>query len=83
MHFIILIFVILIVSGCGGPMLFSKDGATETDLKNDGYDCRQQWNSSAQGIVYRQDPLAHLYELSESGNYVQACMERKGWSRAR
>lgn len=76
-----IILLLIVLSGCGSPMLFSKQGATTKDLQNDKYDCHQQWESSAHGIVYRQDPLGHLYELSEVSAYMQSCLERKGYTR--
>lgn len=70
---------ILAMCACAGPIQMTKDGATATELQNDRYDCERQWDTSAGGIAYKQDPLAHLYELSEVVNYHRACLERKGW----
>jgi hypothetical protein len=73
--------VVVMLSACASPVQMEKVGATPLDMKNDQYDCRQQWDASAGAIAYRLDPLAHLNELHHAGEYMQACFERKGWSR--
>ncbi len=72
---------VMILAGCGGPMLFAKAGATPTDLERDGYDCEVQWDQSSQGIAFRLDPLGNLYQLTQVRDYHTACMARRGWTR--
>ena len=72
--------VAVLVIGCGGPMMFAKDGAGQSDLQNDSYDCRTQWDMSSGAHAYRADPLGHMNVLSESRDFMKACMMRKGWT---
>lgn len=71
----------LLFAGCGGPMIFAKPGAGEKELKQDHYDCQQQWESSSAAIAVRLDPINNVHALSQARGMMQACMERKGWTR--
>lgn len=79
----VFVFLVLLVwlLGCGGPMLFTKPDASDLDLKNDSYDCDQEWSRSGPGQAYAADPLGSLGYLATAGWDKQACMERKGWVR--
>lgn len=67
--------------GCGGPMLFARDGGTEEQLAADAYDCDQQWEHSAGGIAFRQDPIGNAYFGLKARADKEACMLQKGWMR--
>ena len=78
---VLIIAFMLLLTGCGGPMIFDKPGAAQTELQNDSFDCRQQWDSSSAGIAFRLDPINNVHAASQARGWTQACMERKGWRR--
>lgn len=80
-HWWVGLLIVIAFSGCISPMLFTKPGASELDLKNDGYDCNQEWSHSGPGQAYAADPLGSLGYLATARWDIQACMERKGWVR--
>lgn len=79
--YIVILALMLLLSGCGGPMVFEKPGGDETALKNDHWDCQQQWESSSAGIAVRLDPINNVHAITQVRSWMQSCMERKGWKR--
>ena len=68
------------LSGCAGPTLYEKAGATTKDFENDKYDCEVQMDQSSGAIAYRQDPLAHMHYLTQVKDDMARCLKRKGWT---
>jgi hypothetical protein len=71
----------LVMGGCGGPMVFEKAGATQTDLEQDRYDCQVQIERGPYAMAFAQDPMANLMYPAQARRELQACLTRKGWVR--
>ena len=77
----IIFYLAALLFGCSGPMIFTKPGATTTDLNADSYACRQQWEQSAEATAFRADPLGNAFYGYSARGRLQECLEQKGWTR--
>lgn len=77
----VVMLALILLGGCGGPMVFHKPGATPAELQRDAYLCRQAWERSAGAIAFRHDPLGNAVYGVEARAEQQRCLEHKGWTR--
>lgn len=78
---IILLMLILTLSACYSPMVFSRANGTPLDLEHDGFDCEMLLQNDPFAHAYAADPLANMNYPMRAREQMQRCMERKGWTR--
>ena len=65
------------LSGCTTTMVFTKPGATDSDLNTDFYQCKMQ----AYNLPENGNPQMAVYAAAMRERFVQDCMASKGWNR--
>lgn len=71
--------VLVLLTGCGGPLIMVKEGAVQADLSKDQYECKIQTERGPYAMAYARDPLANLHYPSKARQEMVACLQHKGW----
>ena len=75
---IILIFILVLFSGCATKIIWDKPGATQVDFNTDEYDCR--YKAKTVGYMANRGPHDWLWAaMQEKDEYIR-CMESKGYA---
>ena len=74
------LFAVAVLSACG-QMLYSKPGSTTAQLEIDQYECKGEWDQSANGREYARDPIQFAWYGFSARGEMQSCMEHRGWKR--
>ena len=68
------------LSACG-QILYSKPGGTTAQREIDQYECKGEWDQSANGREYARDPIQFAWYGFSARGEMQRCMELRGWKR--